>query len=122
MSGTTNSNGRDGNAWVEGLLTGAGASIGRVLDERQVHAANLAIEVFAYLLAALPADRGRLPPGRRGLKLAVARANGLRSGRRLPPGRRGLKRNIMSNAGWTHVSPSPRKAWIETSRGAGTMS
>jgi len=57
MSGTTNSNGRDGNAWVEGLLTGAGASIGRVLDERQVHAANLAIEVFAYLLAALPADR-----------------------------------------------------------------
>jgi len=58
MSGTTISNGRDGgNAWVEGLLTGAGASIGRVLDERQVHAANLAIEVFAYLLAALPADR-----------------------------------------------------------------
>ena len=58
MSDTTNSNGRDGgNAWVEGLLTGAGAGIGRVLDERQVHAANLAIEVFAYLLAALPADR-----------------------------------------------------------------
>jgi hypothetical protein len=58
MSGTTISTGRDGgNAWVEGLLTGAGASIGRVLDERQVHAANLAIEVFAYLLAALPADR-----------------------------------------------------------------
>jgi hypothetical protein len=38
-------------------LTGAGASIGRVLDERQVHAASLALEVFAYLLAALPADR-----------------------------------------------------------------
>jgi hypothetical protein len=58
MSGTTISNGRDGgNAWVEGLLTGAGASIGRVLDERQVHAASLALEVFAYLLAALPADR-----------------------------------------------------------------
>jgi hypothetical protein len=58
MSGTTNNNGRDGeNAWVGGLLTGAGASIGRVLDERQVHAANLAIEVFAYLLAALPSDQ-----------------------------------------------------------------
>jgi hypothetical protein len=58
MSGTANSNGRDGSeAWVEGLLIGAGASIGRVLDDRQVHAASLAVEVFAYLLAALPADR-----------------------------------------------------------------
>jgi hypothetical protein len=58
MSGPTNANGRDdGDRWVEGLLTGAGASVGRVLDDRQVHAANLAIEVFAYLLAALPADR-----------------------------------------------------------------
>jgi len=58
MSGTTNGNGRDnGDRWVEGLLTGAGASIGRVLDDRQVHAASLAIEVFAYLLAALPAER-----------------------------------------------------------------
>jgi len=28
-----------------------------VLDGRQVHAASLAIEVFAYLLAALPVDR-----------------------------------------------------------------
>jgi hypothetical protein len=58
MGNQTNSNGRDGSeAWVEGLLTGAGVSIGRVLDDRQVHAANLAIEVFAYLLAALPAQR-----------------------------------------------------------------
>jgi hypothetical protein len=58
MSGRTNGNGRDeGDRWVEGLLTGAGASIGRVLDDRQVHAANLAIEVFAYLLAALPAEK-----------------------------------------------------------------
>ena len=58
MSGTTISNGRDGgNVWFEGLLTGAGASIGRVLDERQVHAASLALEVFAYLLAALPSDQ-----------------------------------------------------------------
>jgi hypothetical protein len=58
MGGSTNGNGRDGSeAWVEGLLTGAGASIGRVLDDRQVHAASLTIEVFAYLLAALPVQR-----------------------------------------------------------------
>ena len=58
MGNQTNGNGRDGSeAWVEGLLTGAGVSIGRVLDERQVHAVNLAIEVFAYLLAALPVQK-----------------------------------------------------------------
>jgi hypothetical protein len=58
MSGSTGANGRDrSDAWVEGLLVGAGASIGRVLDDRQVHAVSLALEVFAYLLAALPADR-----------------------------------------------------------------
>jgi len=58
MSGPTNGDGRDrSDQWLEGLLTGAGASIGRVLDDRQVHAASLALEVFAYLLAALPADR-----------------------------------------------------------------
>jgi len=58
MDNGTAHNGRDrSDAWVEGLLTGAGASIGRVLDDRQVHAASLALEVFAYLLAALPADR-----------------------------------------------------------------
>jgi len=58
MSAGTNSNERNGgDCWVEGLLTGAGASIGRVLDERQVHAASLALEVFAYLLAALSEDK-----------------------------------------------------------------
>jgi hypothetical protein len=58
MSDATSGNERDGgNVCVEGLLMGAGASIGRVLDERQVHAASLALEVFAYLLAALPSDR-----------------------------------------------------------------
>ena len=58
MHNGTNSNGRDGSeAWVEVLLAGAGASIGRVLDDRQTHAASLALEVFAYLLAALPADK-----------------------------------------------------------------
>jgi hypothetical protein len=58
MSGPTNGNGRDrSDQWVESLLTNAGASVGRVLDDRQVHAVNLAIEVFAYLLAALPSDQ-----------------------------------------------------------------
>jgi len=58
MSGTANGNGRDrSDQWVESLLTNAGAGVGRVLDDRQVHAANLAIEVFAYLLAALPSDQ-----------------------------------------------------------------
>jgi hypothetical protein len=58
MDNGTARNERDrSEAWVEGLLTNAGASIGRVLDDRQVHAASLALEVFAYLLAALPADR-----------------------------------------------------------------
>jgi hypothetical protein len=58
MSGTANGNGRDrSDQWVESLLMNAGASVGRVLDDRQVHAANLVIEVFAYLLAALPSDQ-----------------------------------------------------------------
>jgi len=58
MDNGTARNERDrSEAWVEGLLTNAGASIGRVLDDRQVHAASLALEVFAYLLAALPADQ-----------------------------------------------------------------
>jgi len=58
MSGPTNGNGRDGSdQWVESLLTNAGASVGRVLDDRQVHAVSLAVEVFAYLLAALPAGQ-----------------------------------------------------------------
>jgi hypothetical protein len=61
MSGSTNGNGRDsGDQWVEGLLTGAGVSIGRVLDDRQRHAVNLAVEVFAYLLAAMPAEKAPL--------------------------------------------------------------
>ena len=58
MSGPTGANGRDdGGTWVEGLLTGAGASIGRVLDVRQRHAVCLAVEVFAYLCASLPSER-----------------------------------------------------------------
>jgi hypothetical protein len=58
MDSPSNGDGRDqGNAWVRGLLTGAGASMGRVLDERQVHAVSLALEVFAYLLAALQVDK-----------------------------------------------------------------
>jgi len=58
MSDGAERNGRDrSDSRVESLLAGAGASIGRVLDDRQVHAANLVVEVFAYLLASLPADQ-----------------------------------------------------------------
>ena len=58
MDNGTARNERDrSEAWVESLLANAGASVGRVLDDRQVHAVSLALEVFAYLLAALPADR-----------------------------------------------------------------
>ena len=58
MGDETARNGRDrSDQWVESLLTNAGASLGCVLDDRQVHAVSLAIEVFAYLLAALPADQ-----------------------------------------------------------------
>ena len=58
MHDGTNGNERDkSDQWVESLLTNAGASVGRVLDDRQVHAASLVLEVFAYLLAALPADK-----------------------------------------------------------------
>jgi len=58
MDNGTARNERDrSEAWVESLLTNAGASIGRLLDDRQVHAVSLALEVFAYLLAALPADQ-----------------------------------------------------------------
>jgi hypothetical protein len=57
MGNQTNSNGRDeSDRWVEGLLTGAGASIGRVLDDRQRHAARLALEVFVYLLVGMQRD------------------------------------------------------------------
>ena len=58
MDNGTARNERDrSEAWVESLLANAGASVGRLLDDRQVHAVSLALEVFAYLLAALPADR-----------------------------------------------------------------
>jgi len=57
MGNQTNGNGRvNGDRWTEGLLTGAGASVSLVLDDRQRHAVNLALEVFAYLLAALPSE------------------------------------------------------------------
>ena len=58
MSGPTNGNGRDrSDQWVESLLTNAGASVGRVLDDRQRRAVCLAVEVFAFLLAALPSGK-----------------------------------------------------------------
>jgi len=56
-----NGNQRDGaDKWVEGLFTGAGATVGRVLNQEQVRAASLTIEVFAYLLDALPAEEAPL--------------------------------------------------------------
>ena len=56
---------------------------------------------------------GRLPPGRRGLK--PQRRAGRRGGvGRLPPGRRGLKHQQPARAASGVLSPSPRKAWIET--------
>ena len=58
MSGPTNGNGRDrSDQRVNSLLTNAGASVGRVLDDRQRRAVCLAVEVFAYLLAALPSEK-----------------------------------------------------------------
>jgi hypothetical protein len=60
MDNGTERNERDrSEAWVESLLTNAGASVGRLLDDRQVNAVSLALEVFAYLLAdRIPAARG----------------------------------------------------------------
>jgi hypothetical protein len=58
MHDGTNGNERDkSDQWVESLLTNAGASVGRVLDDRQRRAVCLAVEVFAYLLAALPSEK-----------------------------------------------------------------
>jgi hypothetical protein len=57
MGNQTNGNGRDRvDRWIEGLLTGAGFSIGRVLDDRQRHAARLVLEVFVYLLVGMQRD------------------------------------------------------------------
>jgi len=41
---------------TERLLVSAGASIARVLDDRQRHAVALALEVCWYIVAALPPD------------------------------------------------------------------
>jgi hypothetical protein len=58
MHDGTNGNERDkSDQWVESLLTNAGASVGRVLDDRQRRAVCLAVEVIAYLLAALPSEK-----------------------------------------------------------------
>ena len=58
MGDETARNGRDGSdQWVQSLLMNAGASVGRVLDYRQRRASCHAVEVFAYLLAALPSEK-----------------------------------------------------------------
>ena len=41
---------------TERLLVSAGASIARVLDDRQRHAVVLAVDVVWYIVAALPPD------------------------------------------------------------------
>ena len=89
-----------------------------------------------YTDSARSASASRLPPGRRGLKRALACLLSYRSsspsprkawietvrlpvtlmvvGCRLPPGRRGLKLNPFVGVLALAMSPSPRKAWIET--------
>ena len=56
----------------------------------------------------------RLPPGRRGLKLKLTLKLHLSKFSRLPPGRRGLKQPVVETGATDRMSPSPRKAWIET--------
>jgi hypothetical protein len=80
MANGTSCNGRySPDQWTEGLLTGAGASLGRVLDERQRHAVNLALEVIAYLLAAIPAETMQLSDVIRLLKWYVGGINNAES-------------------------------------------
>jgi hypothetical protein len=58
MSGTTISNGRDGgNAWFEGLLTGAGASKYANTSSARLAACTWRSSSTRPMLAALPADR-----------------------------------------------------------------
>jgi len=57
MNGGTNGNGRYGlDSRAEQLMMEAGTGLGRVLNERQCHVATLTVQVFAYLVAALPGD------------------------------------------------------------------
>ena len=58
--------------------------------------------------------RRRLPPGRRGLKQHWGGVMAFQPVRRLPPGRRGLKLCKRIQKEIDNMSPSPRKAWIET--------
>jgi len=52
-----NGNGRDSvDQRVEQLFSEAGTALGRVLDERQSNAVQLAVQVFAYLIACLHGD------------------------------------------------------------------
>ena len=41
---------------AEQLMLEAGTGIGRVLNDRQRHAATLTLQVFAYLISVLPGD------------------------------------------------------------------
>jgi hypothetical protein len=56
MSGT-NGNGRDGvDSRAEQLFFEAGTGLGRVLNERQRHAATFTVQLVAYLVATLPGE------------------------------------------------------------------
>jgi len=52
-----NGNGRDSvDSRVEQLFHEGGIALGRVLDERQSNAVQLAVQMFAYLIACLHGD------------------------------------------------------------------
>jgi len=57
MNGGTNGNGRYSvDSRGEQLMLEAGTGLGRVLSGRQRDVATLTLQVFAYLVAALPGD------------------------------------------------------------------
>ena len=81
--------------------------------------ATLKIQIMLQYLAGTghssPRYCGRLPPGRRGLKRFLSSLRSPFASCRLPPGRRGLKPLSLHEWRFAPSSPSPRKAWIETS-------
>jgi hypothetical protein len=46
---------------TERVVVTAGSSIARVLDDRQRHAVNLALQVCSYVVAAFPPDSAMTP-------------------------------------------------------------
>lgn len=57
MNDEMNGNGRDSiDSRVQQLFSEAGVALGRVLDERQINAVCLSLQLFAYLIACLQGD------------------------------------------------------------------